>query len=71
MNIGSRLTTREAAQVLNCKPSEAVKILRLADVPSWRTGPYQGGIILWDAAGVERVAEVFEECRSENTGGSK
>ncbi len=50
---GSRLTTREVADMLNCRPEEALPLLKAAGIASTRMG-YRGPI-LWDAAAVERL----------------
>ena len=48
-----RLTTREAAKLLQCrKPSDTVALLRAAGVEATRCG----AAWLWSSAGVERLA---------------
>ena len=52
-----RLTTREAAEVLECKPAEALALLRAASVPHVRMG--RRGPILWDATAAEHLRDVL------------
>ena len=49
----TRITTREAAQVLGCrKPADAMALLRAAQVTATRCG----AAWLWSASEVERLA---------------
>ena len=53
-----KISSREAAQRLNCRPSEAVALLRAANIRSTRCG----SAWLWEAAGVEQLAAIL--CKS-------
>jgi len=67
MTESSRVTTREAAAILKCKPAEALVLLRAAGVPHTRMG--SRGPILWQSGAVKRLlAALAEQGRSESQG---
>ena len=53
-----KITTREAAQRLCCRPAEAIALLRAANIRTVRCGSAH----LWDAASVEQLAAIL--CKS-------
>jgi len=55
----ARLTTREVAERLKCRPEEALPLLKAAGIASTRMG-YRGPI-LWDAVSVERLIATLKE----------
>ena len=56
----NRITTREAAQKLNCNLPAAAITLRTANIPHVRCGR----AYLWDALAVERLIEILKQQHS-------
>ena len=69
MNDGfSRLTTREAAEILGCTHGEALILLRAAHVPHTRMG--RRGPILWQWPSVTHLRQVLTK-RTNGAGGTQ
>lgn len=63
MDAKDRLTTREVSTELNCRPVEAVAVMRAAGVNSVRCG----GAFLWNADDVAHVKRALKQREHVNT----
>ncbi len=54
--IGTRITTREAAKILGCRPSQCVHLLRAAGINSAKAGAAH----LWDQGAVRMLADTLK-----------
>jgi len=62
-----RLTTREAAERLNCYPAQVIPLLKSAGIPFTRCGQSY----LWDAESLERLLCTLHSAFRKNGGSSE
>ena len=65
MERSDKTTTREAACLLQCQPSEALPLLRAARIPYERIG----SAYLWDSAAIVSLLRSLQDFREPMRGG--